>query len=300
MLELILGYNGLGRITGDETGSVTGGGGGLGGGSAWGETGWSRLFSSDYGGQVAWLIPAAIAAGLALLWISRRAPRTDRARANAMLWLGWLLLTGLTISFAQGIIHSYYTVALAPAIGALVGIGAVALWSLRSHAAARIALAFGVAGTALWASVLLSRSAEWMPWLRYAVLALGIGSALVILVADRLTRRLTTVVAATALVSALLAPTAYSLQTAATAHTGSLPSAGPTVTGARGFGPGGGGGGGPQGGFGGRTGQAPPSFGGGTAPGGTTTGNTTRREPGAAAPAAAWAACSTPAPPGPR
>ena len=31
----------------------------------------------------------------------------------------------------KGIIHPYYTVALAPAIGALVGIGAVALWRVR-------------------------------------------------------------------------------------------------------------------------------------------------------------------------
>jgi 4-amino-4-deoxy-L-arabinose transferase-like glycosyltransferase len=190
-----------------------------------------------------------------------------------MLWLGWLLITGLTISFAQGIIHSYYTVALAPAIGALVGIGGVALWSLRERAAARVALAFGVAGTAVWAAVLLSRSAEWMPALRYVVLATGIGSALAILVADRLSRRVAIAVAAVALSSAMLAPAAYSLQTASTAHTGSLPTAGPTVAGARGFGPGGGGG--PQGGFGGRPGQAPPSFGGGTAPGGAAPGGTT-------------------------
>jgi 4-amino-4-deoxy-L-arabinose transferase-like glycosyltransferase len=278
VLELIIGYNGLGRITGNETGSVTGGRG-TGTGSVWGATGWGRLFSADYGGQVAWLIPAALAAGLGLLWISHRGARTDRTRANAMLWLGWLLVTGLTISFAQGIIHSYYTVALAPATGALVGIGAVTLWRLRWHAAARIALAFGVAGTAVWASVLLSRSAEWLPWLRWVVLALGITSALAILVADQLTRRVTIAVAAVALSSAMLAPAAYSLQTAATAHTGSLPSAGPTVAGTRGFGSGGGGGG-PQGGFGGRTGQATPSFGGGAAPGGTPpSGTTTGRTP---------------------
>jgi 4-amino-4-deoxy-L-arabinose transferase-like glycosyltransferase len=271
VLELIVGYNGLGRITGDEVGSVTGGGGtGTGATtSAWGATGLDRLFNSEYGGQVAWLIPAALAAGLALLWISLRSPRTDRTRASALLWMGWLLVTGLTISLAQGIIHSYYTVALAPAIGALVGIGAVKLWSLRDHAAARIALALGVAGTSAWAAVLLSRSAEWLPWLRYAVLALGIGSALAILVAERLSRRVAIAVAAAALLSALLAPTAYSLQTAATAHTGSLPTAGPTVTGSRSGGPGGGGG--RPGGFGG----------GGTPPGQTATGRTGQAPTGA-------------------
>ena len=59
----------------------------------------------------------------------RRAPRTDRTRASLLLWGGWLLVTGLTFSFMQGIFHAYYTVALAPAIGALVGIGAVVLWA---------------------------------------------------------------------------------------------------------------------------------------------------------------------------
>ena len=44
-----------------------------------------------------------------------------------MLWGGWLLVTGAVFSLGQGIIHPYYTVALAPAIGALVGIGAATL-----------------------------------------------------------------------------------------------------------------------------------------------------------------------------
>ena len=51
-----------------------------------------------------------------------------RARAFALLWGGWLLVTGLTFSYMQGIIHPYYMVALAPAIGALVGVGAMSLW----------------------------------------------------------------------------------------------------------------------------------------------------------------------------
>ncbi len=66
ILELILGYNGFGRLTGNETGSVGGGGGG-GGTGMWGETGWGRLFDAEIGGQVAWLLPAALillAAGL--------------------------------------------------------------------------------------------------------------------------------------------------------------------------------------------------------------------------------------------
>ncbi len=274
VIELIMGYNGLGRITGDETGSVTPGGNG--GAGAWGATGWDRLFNASYGGQVAWLIPAALVLGLAVIVATWRAPRTDRLRASAILWLGWLLLTGITISFAQGIIHEYYTVALAPAIGALVAIGGATLWRLRESTVARIVLAFTVAGTSVWAAVLLSRSADWYPWLRFVVLALGIGSALALLVTDRMSRRVAGVVAAAALVSGLLAPAAYSLQTASVAHSGSLPTAGPSTGGGFGGRGGPGGGGMPQGGPGGTTtGQQngqPPSFGGqnGTSQNGTT------------------------------
>ncbi len=139
MVELILGYNGFGRLTGDETGSVVPGGGQ--GGSMWGETGWDRLLSASYGGQVAWLLPAALAMIVVLLVTSRRGGRTDLTRAAVLGWGGWLVVTAAVISFSAGIIHEYYTVALAPAIGALVGIGSVALWARRQHTWARVVAA---------------------------------------------------------------------------------------------------------------------------------------------------------------
>ena len=60
-LGLTLGYNSFGRLTGDETGSV---GGGANGGT-WGATGLTRLVDGEIGGQIAWLVPAASAAGAA-------------------------------------------------------------------------------------------------------------------------------------------------------------------------------------------------------------------------------------------
>ena len=44
-------------------------------------------------------------------------------RAAFVLWGGWLLVTGRAFSLCKGIIHEYYSVALAPSIGALVGMG---------------------------------------------------------------------------------------------------------------------------------------------------------------------------------
>ena len=125
ILQLAIGYNGLGRITGDETGSI--GGGGAGGAGFGGATGLLRLFHTEFGGQISWLLPAALICLAAMAWVSRRAARTDRIRAAALLWGGWVIVTGLVFSYMNGIIHPYYMVALAPGIGALVGIGTMML-----------------------------------------------------------------------------------------------------------------------------------------------------------------------------
>src|SRR5438270_215203 len=130
LINLIFGYNGFGRLTGNEAGSV---GGTRTAGSMWGPTGWNRLFLADFGGQIAWLIPAALILLVAGLWITRRAPRTDRTRAAFLLWGGVLLVSGAVISFSSGIIHPYYTVALAPPVGAIVGMGVVTLWTRRDQ-----------------------------------------------------------------------------------------------------------------------------------------------------------------------
>ncbi|MBO4206646.1 ArnT family glycosyltransferase [Micromonospora echinofusca] len=235
VLELTLGYNGLGRITGAQEGSVGGGPGGAGGGR-WGRTGWSRLFDSEIGGQVSWLLPAALILLVAGLLLAGRAARTDRTRAGLLLWGGWLLATGATFSFMAGIFHAYYTVALAPAVGALVGIGATLLWR-RRHLLASVVLGATLAVTALWSWQLLRRSPDWYPWLRTTVLVAGLVVALLVVLRTRLPGRVLPAVLLSGAAVALAGPVAYSVQTASTPHTGSIPTAGPAVAG--GFGPGG-------------------------------------------------------------
>ncbi|MBK3539560.1 glycosyltransferase family 39 protein [Streptomyces sp. MBT67] len=291
-LELTFGYNGLGRINGEETGSVGGGGGGRGGGGGWGETGIGRMFNSEVGGQIAWLLPAALILLVAGLWLTRKAGRTDAARAAFLAWGGALVMTAAVFSFMAGIFHQYYTVALAPYIAALVAMGVTVLWEERSAWWPRAVLAGTVLATALWAYVLLGRTPDYLPWLRWAVLAGGIIGALGLLVVGRFGGRgLALAVVGLSCAASLAGPTAYTVNTLNSGHQGSIVTAGPSAGGfGMGGGPGGGGGrpGGPGGGDGGQRGgmQQPPGQGQGnqqgnvpggmpTRPGGTGTGTGT-------------------------
>jgi 4-amino-4-deoxy-L-arabinose transferase-like glycosyltransferase len=255
ILELTLGYNGLGRLTGDEIGSgggPAGGAGGdiaFGGGGFGGPAGWNRLFSAEMGGQASWLLPTALIALVAGLWLAGRRPRTDQRRAGYLLWGGSLLVTAAVFSYMRGIFHPYYLIALAPPIGALVGTAAVELWQRRRERLPRVLLAGMVGAAAVWSAVLLNRSPDWNPWLRPLILAAGAAAVLGLLVGPlarprlrfagpRLRRAAAPGVAGIGLVAALAGPLAYSLSTSATAYTGAVPSAGPAAAGA--FGPAGG------------------------------------------------------------
>ncbi|AHH16371.1 putative glycosyltransferase [Nocardia nova SH22a] len=219
VLELALGYNGFGRLTGDEVGGL---------GNMNYDVGWARLFGSEMGGQIAWLIPAALILGLAGLWLTRRAPRTDPVRASLLLWLGWLVLTGAIFSFAGGILHPYYTVALAPAIAGSVAIGAALLWQRRNDIRATAVLSGALVVTTVTSCLLLARTSDWMPWLRPVVAVVGVGAAALLLVVSRLPRAMAAGVVALALAAGLAGPTGYALATASTPHTGAIPSAGPS------------------------------------------------------------------------
>ncbi|MFD3991689.1 ArnT family glycosyltransferase [Streptomyces sp. NPDC058583] len=242
-LELTFGYNGLGRINGNETGSVGGGGGGGGmGGGRWGETGVLRMFNDSVGGQISWLLPAALillVAGLVVTW---RAPRTDTARSAFLVWGGSLLITLAVFSFMAGIFHEYYTVALAPYLAALVGMGAAVLWEERTRLLASAALAVTVAVTTWWGWTLLGRTPDWLPWLRWTVLVAGAAAALGLLFAGRVDRRLGLGVAGLGLAAGLAGPFAYTLVTVDAGHQGSIVTAGPAGGAMGGRGPGGGGG----------------------------------------------------------
>ncbi|MCF3139618.1 glycosyltransferase family 39 protein [Paenarthrobacter sp. AR 02] len=266
-LELTFGYNGLGRITGSgeggagggmpggsgADGGLPGGGGfggggfgGAGGGGFGGAAGLGRMFGTSFGGEVSWLLPAALILLVAGLWFTRREARTSRSRAALLMWGGWLVVTAGIFSFMSGIVHPYYAVALAPAIAAIIGIGCVELWRGRASWTPRIVLAVVVLGSALWSAVLLGRDASWLPWLRIVVVVLGVLAAAALLLrvdqlgAARLKGGLRRLPAAAVVVMSLLAgglgTGAWTVATAATPHSGSIPTSGPAGAASGGFG----------------------------------------------------------------
>ncbi|MBA3474252.1 MAG: glycosyltransferase family 39 protein [Rubrobacter sp.] len=134
VLGLILGYNGLDRLSGVSSGSggesiPAGAPGGPGGGTMeLGDPGPLRLLNGRLAGQASWLLPLAAVGLVAAVWQMGR-PRLplDHRYAGLVLWGAWLLTTAAYLSVAAGG-HRYYTVMLAPAVSALAGIGVSVLW----------------------------------------------------------------------------------------------------------------------------------------------------------------------------
>jgi 4-amino-4-deoxy-L-arabinose transferase-like glycosyltransferase len=249
-LELTFGFNGLGRITGSGGGIPAGGntGGNLGGNAGGpggngnvgfgGTAGITRMFGTSFGGEVSWLLPAALILLAAGLWFTRREARTSKTRAALLLWGGWLVITAGIFSFMSGTVHPYYAVALAPAIAALAGIGSLELWRGRAYWPARVVLAVTVLATSIWSAVLLGRDPAWLPGLRLIAVVLGVlAAAALLLRADslaalpaRFRKAATAGVVILALLAGGLGSTAWTLATVTQPHSGSIPTSGPTAS----------------------------------------------------------------------
>jgi 4-amino-4-deoxy-L-arabinose transferase-like glycosyltransferase len=258
-LNLIFGYNGFSRIFG------SGSGGGIGAGFA-GDPSWLRMFNSLLAGEISWLLPLAAVGLVGGLWATRREPRTSLRRAGWLLWGAWAGTFFVVFSHAKGIFHPYYTVVMAPGVGALAGAGAVVLWRLgRGSRRWAPVLPAAVLGCAIWSAVVLDRVPGYDTWLAPAVLTAGSLAALGLLLAlfDVLRWKASIALAAALGAAALLAgPSAYSVTTVNTAYSGGGITAGPSASG--------------QGGPGGAAhGAGPTGVAGGGAPTGATSGGHT-------------------------
>ncbi|MEU9152613.1 glycosyltransferase family 39 protein [Streptomyces sp. NPDC048417] len=238
--DLVIGYNGFGRIFG--AGSSVGSQGN--GASFGGSSGLYRMFNDIMGGQISWLIPFAAIALAGALVLRGRAPRTDARRAALMLWGGWFVLHFLTFSLAEGTFHPYYVTAMAPGIAALAGAGGVMLHqAFHDGSAAKWGwvLPVAVGLSTVWALVLLQRVSGSGTVYTVAEVVAALGGALAVtgLLVGRFMRRrrLMGFAAVAAIVALLAGPAAYSASAATTASTnGTNPTAGPNTGGGMGGG----------------------------------------------------------------
>ena len=255
-MNLVLGYNGFARVLGRNhqgggqgpgpgsgalfPGQVPGAGGGAAGQSAHGgfggfggqAQGLPRLFTGEFGFEIAWLLPAALLA-IVLVVVSRwRAPRTDLVRAGAIVFGGWTIVDGLVLSYMQSSIHPYYSLSIAPAIAGVVAIGASEMWARRASRLGRLGLASLVLTAGTWGCWLLGRNSGWFPPLRWTLLALAVLSALAILLirAGPPLRWLTAAALAAGVIAAFGGSTAYAIATIGQPHLGGGPTVGPAAT----------------------------------------------------------------------
>ncbi len=220
-MNLVLGYNGFARILGRNHQ----GGAGDFGGFGTQRQGLSRLFSGEFGFEISWLLPAALLAVVLVVVSRRHAPRTDLIRGGVILFGGWMLIDGLVLSFMHGMVHPYYCLSLAPAVGGMFALGVSEMWRLRSTWFGRFGLAALVLAAGGWSWWLLRQDAALPAALRWTVLVLTVATTLALLAVAH--ARVARLVVAAGVVVALAGSAACVMTTISRPHTGGGPTVGP-------------------------------------------------------------------------
>lgn len=243
--NLLVGYNGLGRIGGQDRimspgmgggGSPGGMPGGPGGGMPVGprlmtggpdDSAWTRLFSGEVAPQIGWLYPLVLFGAIAVIVHLRRRPRRDAQRADFLLWAGTLVVTAAVFTFASGIWHTYYTVALAPPLAVIAGMGVASMLQLaRGSERWGLLLPAAIVTTGFWNAYLLSQNSDFLPWLAPVVIGTTVLVTVPLLWARH--HRLIGIAALAGLVALMAGPTAYALTSLSTPVAATFPSAGPS------------------------------------------------------------------------
>ncbi len=142
-----------------------------------GSPGVLRFFTQPLSKQMSWLLPFALISVLLALFAARiRLPLESGAHKALLLWGGWLLTCVVFFSMVSGIFHAYYAIMLAPALGAMVGIGFAQLWSWGEDKKwAGILLAVSAAVTVGFQYFATTQYNETSWWLLGSGLVLGLG-----------------------------------------------------------------------------------------------------------------------------
>ncbi|HEX6289386.1 MAG TPA: glycosyltransferase family 39 protein [Herpetosiphonaceae bacterium] len=246
-LNLIVGYNGIQRLVGIMGGSrqrlafppggmpapsgrpqanvLIGPGaapGGPGGSFGTGSPGVLRMFQIGLAAQASWLLPFALTMLVAMAAsVSWRRPQTELHR-GLFLWGGWLLTCAIFFSVA-GFFHQYYLAMLGPPLAAIVALGLMFLWHLRTSHPLRAALLLLLAAVVTLAfqsyAVSMYMANPW--WVAVPLGLGGIGLGLFLLRARHGVGMLPRVSFGLVIAALLIVPTVWSCLTTAYADTSS-------------------------------------------------------------------------------
>jgi 4-amino-4-deoxy-L-arabinose transferase-like glycosyltransferase len=239
-MNLVLGYNGFGRVLGHNHKLLASGpaiGASAGArvrlGSPFGMRdqvqGAARLISGEFGFEISWLLPAALLAVVLVIVLRGRAPRTDLARAGAVLFGGWLLVDGLVLSFMHTQIPPYYCMSLAAAVAGMFAIGIHQTWLDRTSLLGRYGLAAMLLVTGVWSWWVLGRNQDWLPPLRWTILFVAVAAAIAlpICMSSQARQRWAVIAVTAGLIGGLLGSAGYAIATIGQPHNGPLVIAGP-------------------------------------------------------------------------
>lgn len=210
VLDLAFGYNGLHRLHS---------------GNNHAHAGVQRLLRGEMGYEISWLLPVVLCTLGFGIHLAARQALSRSERAALVLWGSWVLICAAVFSYMDGMAHPYYTVAMAPAVGALVGLGAVWAWRRRSGWDGVVALTAMILLAAGWATILLHRADLGPAWTRWLIAGGAIAGVVGLGFGARRRPRITALAAAAGLLASLSGSTAFAVATAATPHTGAIPSA---------------------------------------------------------------------------
>ncbi len=222
--SMVFGYNGFNRYGVDNAGAEVLGIGGPPGKSE--GSAWLYLLRDGVAPQVGWLFPLALIGLVFGLW----AAKSRASRALYVMWGLWWAVH--TIAFAISVkAHTFYNLALSPAVAALAGAGLAALWAAyREGGWQRWLLPASIALTSLWGWRTAGHFPAFAGWLPDTVAVAGAVAVAVLLIgAVRPAKPVMSIGLAASLAAILIAPLTWTLSvtdnlTVSDAH---RPAAGP-------------------------------------------------------------------------
>jgi 4-amino-4-deoxy-L-arabinose transferase-like glycosyltransferase len=173
MLELTVGYNGINRVLQhkddpsvalipQELRSIET------------DAGLFRLFNSNYGQEIGWLLLPALLACIAIVVKVLRGRYSRNKSIFAVASVAWMIITYLMLSFMGNSFHSYYTASIVAPLALCVGLGAELLTSPRQSHLSRIGIAAAVVSSCIFSHAMWQLSDAYPQLLGFGLLLLGL------------------------------------------------------------------------------------------------------------------------------